>query len=149
MPSWVFSSVPSIEVGEDNLVESLVKDAGDAKHEERPGIAEHTTPQLNVEAPAKSGQLLPEACEDHGGADEVYIEHHTHVHREVLVVESEGIEAKSWQYQEVEQVEDDVEDDVDKLQGSELERLLLITQISEGNALECVNGNADKHHRHP
>ena len=67
----------------------------------------------------------------------------------MLVVESEEIEAKSWQYQEVEQIEDDVEDDVDKLQGGELERLLLITQISEGNALECVNGNADKHHRHP
>ena len=138
-----------VEVGEDYLVESLVKDARNSEHKQRPCVAEHASPQLAVETPAETRELAPEAEQHHTRAYEIDVEHHTHVHREMLVVESEWIELHGWQHDEIHEVEHDVEHDIDQLQRGKLNSLLLIAQIGERDALEGVDRHTHEHHSHP
>ena len=138
-----------VEIREDNLIECLVEDAGYAQHQQRHGVAQHTAPQLHVEAPAETRQLAPEAEQDDGCTDEVDVEHHAHVERELRVVQAERVQLQRRQHDKVEQVEHDVQHDVHELQRRELNGLLLIAQIGERYALERVDSHADKHHCHP
>ena len=92
---------------------------------------------------------MPEAHHYHGGAHQVDVEDHAHIERELVVVQPEGVEPQSWQHDEVGEVEDNVEDDVDQLQAGKLDGALLVAQVGERDALEGVDGDTHKHHRHP
>ena len=52
------------------------------------------------------------------------------------------------QHDVVSQIEQDVEQDEEQFEGSKLDGALLVTQISEGNALEGIDGHGDKHGPH-
>ena len=47
-----------IDIGEENLIGRLVQDAGNAEHEQRPGIVEHPAEKLTVEDPSETGELF-------------------------------------------------------------------------------------------
>ena len=92
---------------------------------------------------------MPEAHHYHGGAHQVDVEDHAHIERELVVVQPEGVEPQSRQHDEVGEIEDNVEDDVDQLQAGKLDGALLVAQVGKRDALEGVDGDTHKHHRHP
>ena len=50
------------------------------------------------------------------------------------------------QNEEEHDVEDYRHEDVEEFQGSELYRALLISEVCERYALECIDGNGNRHH---
>ena len=79
-------------------------------------------------------QFPPEEEGGHCGAEEVDVEHVTHV--QTVVVDAQRVDSCLREYHEVGQVQEYVESDEEQFKGGEFQRLFLVAEVGEGDALE-------------
>ena len=126
-----------IDVREENLIGSLVQNTGNTEHEDRPAVAQHLPDEHFALAPGtflaheSFLQFFIETEGDGGGTNQVDVESITHIvtiHDDV-----------------VNYIERNVQTDEEQLEGSKLQRALLVSEISERNALESINSHGYEH----
>ena len=139
-----------VDVGEENLVGSLVENAGYAEYEYRPRVGEHAAQQCLVKLVFDAHQLLPEEERERCRAEKVDIEGIASANGRVVYLCDESRRAVAFvygrQHEEEHQIERYRHEDVQKLQGSELDRAFLVSQIGEWYALEGIYRHRDSHH---
>ena len=121
-----------VEIGKEDLVCRLVENASNAEDENRPCVGEHPSHQPSIETRCEAAQLLPEAECDRSCAGQVDIEGVAHL----CTAENDVVE----------EVECDVEYDEKQFERGKLDGPLLIAQVGEGNALECIESHRCCHH---
>ena len=121
-----------IDIGEENLVGRLVQDTGNAEHEQRPGIVEHTAEKLTVEDPSETAELFAQTTEQDAGTGKVDVEGISHV----LSVDNG----------KVDEVHRDIQCDVQQLQRCKLQGSFLVTQIGEWYGRESIDADCNSHH---
>ena len=137
-----------VEIREQNLRCRLVELSCHAHDEQRPGVAEHAPAGSKVETKPETAQFLGEQQKRKKRAHQVDVEHKSHIEREGLVVDAEGVPAQGGQHDEVEQVQRDVEQNVHNPQRGKSHRLMLIAQVGKGNGSESIYGHRHIHHPH-
>ena len=115
----------------------LVQNTGNTEHEDWPAVAQHLPDEHLTFAPGaflaheSFLQFLVETEGDGGGTNQVDVESITHIvtiHDDV-----------------VNQVERNVQTDEEQLEGSKLQWALLVSEVSERNALEGINSHGYEH----
>ena len=121
-----------IDVGEQHLIRRLVQDTCDAQYEDGPRIAEHGAQELCIEFPAETRIFRDHANGEHHGAHQIDVEGVSHI----LAVHPI----------EIDEVQENAHADIQQFQGRKLQRFLLLTKVSEGNAQESIDGYRNSHH---
>jgi len=126
-----------------NLVCRLVQYSGDAEHKDRPAIREHTLQKSFVERVSLAEQLLPEEERKDCRAEEVDIEGISGTYRRIVYLCDEACSFVAVinirQYKEEHEVQGNSHKDIEHLQGGELDRAFLVSEIGKRYTLECVN----------
>ena len=126
-----------IDVREEDLIGSLIQNTGNTEHEDRPTVFHHLSDKHFALAPGtflsheSFLQFLVETEGDGCGANQVDVESITHI-----VTIHDNV---------VNQVECNVQSDEEQLEGSKLQRALLVSEVSERDALESINSHGNEH----
>ena len=67
----------------------------------------------------------------------------------MVVVDTEKVALHGWQYQEVEQIEQNIDENKRQFQPCKLDRLLFIAEIGKRYGLERVECHDNCHRHHP
>ena len=125
---------------EEDFIGGLVQDAGNSQNQQRPGVGKHSPHQAPVEAIGDPFELPCEEESNACRAEQVDIEDVTHVQR--------GHHAQFGQHNEIDQVQGNVQEDEEQLQGGEFDSLLLVPQVREEDGLEGIQGHGGRHRSH-
>ncbi len=125
---------------EEDFIGRLVQDTGDSQDQQRPGIGKHPPHQGAVEAIGDAFELFRKKEGDGRRTKQVDIEDVTHIER--------GHRTQFGQHHEIDQVQRDVQENEQQLQGGKLNGLFLIPEVREQDGLEGVQGHGGRHRPH-
>ena len=146
-----FALFSAQDTRQNHFVGSLVEDAGDAEHEDGPGVGQHPAQEARVKHVAKAGQFFAEEQRDERRAEEVDEKSIADSDGRIVEKCDEIVDFRHFvepgKSHKEQQIERDVQHDEEQFERSKLDGFPAIAQEGKRNALKGINCHADSHRR--
>ena len=131
------------------LVGHLVQDAGNAKEQQGPSVAQHLAQQFAVDAPTQFAHLGQETQRDAGCTHQVHHKHIAHLIVGVVPSHQTGMPfVQAGSHQKHKEVQSDIAEDKQQFQRGKLPRPPLEPEQREEDGLESIDCHHTAHHGH-